>query len=694
MAQLLPATPLPGSSPEAIRVFNLLKRLPEAIVVRQRLPSPQAAAPDFWLEREGGVLFLAVSGATTQAAQRLQQPDLFGAAAQAIGEEEEAGWRDFLAQVGDGRALPAAVLFPNLATRQVQAIVPAAAQAAWLGKEQLAPEPFAAWVEGRLSPPLAPDQIDRIREQFTPEVVVPAALTVRRPPERHTEAALAPYLLDYDQEHALKLDLDLPHAGQSAAQSTARDLQLRLINGVAGSGKSLIVLYRAHLLRRLFPRKRILLLTHNRALIRDLRRRYRHLSEGDEAVEMRTFLGWCWRHWPAAKERPKILRYSERLELAGRIWHEQLRDTAVSEQMLLDEIDWYKDRLLFSLDDYLAADRTGRGFALGESMRQRLYRAMEVYHAEMRRRQRLDWSDVPRQLWRYWHDGQTALPRYDAILVDEAQFFAPLWFEIIRRILVPESGHLFLVADNSQGFLKRGQSWLASGLEVRGRSHRLTRSYRTTREILDFATLLYRNRLPRDEEEILAADLDHMPRGVVPVVIPLTSQQDEMTRVVNEIRGLRRNKVRFGDILLIHASREEVGSLIGRLNRVFGYETAVDPTQATPEDQIRVCSLNAATGLESPIVFLLGVRDLYEREQSIRLSDEERLELMRDNTRKLYMACTRAGQRLVLTYVGPVPDGLREVSAGVAVGFDENTIRTVSENSRTLKYEQVGFKAE
>jgi hypothetical protein len=41
-----------------------------------------------------------------------------------------------------------------------------------------------------------------------------------------------------------------------------------------------------------------------------------------------------------------------------------------------------------------------------------------------------------------------------------------------------------------------------------------------------------------------------------------------------------------------------------------------------------------------------------------------------------------------------VPDGLREVSAGVAVGFDENTIRTVSENSRTLKYEQVGFKAE
>ncbi len=59
--------------------------------------------------------------------------------------------------------------------------------------------------------------------------------------------------------------------------------------------------------------------------------------------------------------------------------------------------------------------------------------------------------------------------------------------------------------------------------------------------------------------------------------------------------------------------------------------------------------------MEGPIVFLMGVHALYEREQSVRLSDEERAELIRDNTRKLYMAITRAGQRLVFTYVGEVP---------------------------------------
>jgi ATP-dependent exoDNAse (exonuclease V) beta subunit len=54
-------------------------------------------------------------------------------------------------------------------------------------------------------------------------------------------------------------------------------------------------------------------------------------------------------------------------------------------------------------------------------------------------------------------------------------------------------------------------------------------------------------------------------------------------------------------------------------------------------------------------VFLVGVHQLFEQEQSVRLSDDERQELVRDNTRKLYMALTRAGQRVVL-YVGEVPD--------------------------------------
>jgi ATP-dependent exoDNAse (exonuclease V) beta subunit len=62
---------------------------------------------------------------------------------------------------------------------------------------------------------------------------------------------------------------------------------------------------------------------------------------------------------------------------------------------------------------------------------------------------------------------------------------------------------------------------------------------------------------------------------------------------------------------------------------------------------------------------------LFEEEQSLRLSDEEREGLIRDNTRKLYMAVTRAGQRLVLTYSGELPQVLRSTMSmkKVSVGY-------------------------
>ncbi len=120
--------------------------------------------------------------------------------------------------------------------------------------------------------------------------------------------------------------------------------------------------------------------------------------------------------------------------------------------------------------------------------------------------------------------------------MDEAQFFAPIWFEIIKRILTPDTGHLFLVADASQGFLKRGQSWLSSGLDVRGRSTGCKRviAPRAKSWILPRCSTApgCRRRTRRDRRARFGAHAQRRHAGV----IPLTSPQDELTRVVNEIR--------------------------------------------------------------------------------------------------------------------------------------------------------------
>lgn len=59
----------------------------------------------------------------------------------------------------------------------------------------------------------------------------------------------------------------------------------------------------------------------------------------------------------------------------------------------------------------------------------------------------------------------------------------------------------------------------------------------------------------------------------------------------------------------------------------------------------------------------MGVHHLYEAEQNPLLFAEERAALIRENTRRLCMALTRAGQRLTITCVGELPPFLAQLNA-------------------------------
>src|SRR5690606_23742130 len=154
---------------------------------------------------------------------------------------------------------------------------------------------------------------------------------------------------------------------------------------------------------------------------------------------------------------------------------------------------------------------------------------------------------------------------------------------------------------------------------------------------LDFATLLYRERLANEiDDDILVPDLLNMPGGAFPQVIQLTNPQDEIARVANEVADFIRQGLPRKHLLLLHPDGEGVKRLIQAIDNRLGKGSARDPKDTYPGNYVRVTTLNAGAGLESPIVFLVGIRQLFEQEQSLRLSDAERESLIRDNTRKLY----------------------------------------------------------
>jgi hypothetical protein len=669
VARTFPDKPAGSMKPEVARVFRALKRLPDDWSVWHHMTPWQPDAPDFFvLDGKGCALLLQVSGATPQQAQQSPQLQMLGLEVkkETPGEAEEHHLSAFIAEISQ-RGVPAGaissvVVFPNLTSKDLKIVQQYAAKRPgfrWLDKGWTDDRKLGTWSKLFGRKPLDDKALHVLREQFTPEVVIPASFVARLPRRRRIDAELDTYLLDYDQEAVLKTDLDLDVEGELLA----RDFRIQVVNGVTGSGKTLILLYRLRLLHAMFPAKRFLVLTHNRPLIREMQARFRALNpEDSRRIGWYTFLGWCRKNWP--DNRPyNPISIHKRDALVRQIRAEYLTDDNISDRMLRSELDWVKDSGITRREGYLEADRRGRGFRLTQNQREQVFNAMLVYQKRLAEEETMDWGDVPRRMWHWLEEGEVKPTQYDVVMVDEAQFFAPIWFDIVRYLVRPETGYLFVAADPTQGFLRHGESWRSiAGLEVRGHTHQLRRSYRTTQAILACALTFYRQRLPDDDEELVSPELEGMQKGKPPRLLRFDSPQDERARIVNEIARVVEQGVPLRHILVLLASWQGVKALQEALNQRLGRNATKDPKDTPPGNFIRVTTINAGTGLESPIVFVAGIHEMFEQEGSLLLGEDERVELVHENTRKLYMAFTRAGQRLILTCVGDMPVPLQALA--------------------------------
>ena len=65
---------------------------------------------------------------------------------------------------------------------------------------------------------------------------------------------------------------------------------------------------------------------------------------------------------------------------------------------------------------------------------------------------------------------------------------------------------------------------------------------------------------------------------------------------------------------------------------------------AKDRSKMRVTTIGACTGIESPVVVLVGLDRLLEAEESLGMDAIEREDLVRQNTKKIFVAITRASQ--------------------------------------------------
>lgn len=647
------------------RAYRLIRRLPlpGARAWLSFFPGDQ---PDFLLiDGNDRAFLISAIGLREPEAEEILQPGLFD-----LPESTRLKRNRILAAeqvlAGDFPGAPVRILlFPGIDSGILSRVkLQLGAGAHWIGGIQARePQEFAAYLESLGARQLAPFSAVELRAQFSPEAQVPSAfvpkLAAAQYLQTNRDAQFGRDLLDFDQETWVKHDLMLDEASAVAAEGRSR-----LITGVAGSGKSLALLYRGRLLAGLGQHRQMLFITHNKPLIADLEWRFAHLSHllplaPGTRVEFRHFFRWLGQLDPRqGRDGLDLIYDQERIETIRRLAVEMFPDSPWPGSFLVDEIALIADQVDDSELAYLKLDRAGRGVPLGPAQRRSVHKLYRRYRNLLANERKQDWYTLVRILWERISNGQVALPRYDLILIDEGQFFAPVWFAILKRCLAPK-GEIIVAADPTQGFLKRRQSWSSVGLEVRGRSARLEKSYRNTPALQKFARRFYLSRSPHEDgEEVNLPSLqqDGGRDGATPGLVRHPTPQDACAWAAAEVAAILAGGVPAGAILIIHADSRQLGLLADSIP-----QASVLDHQDPARQRVAITTLNAATGIERPIVILLGIDRLFEGEGDPRLTLAEKDELVRDNTRKVYMAITRAGERLLISYAG---ERVRQILCG------------------------------
>lgn len=143
------------------------------------------------------------------------------------------------------------------------------------------------------------------------------------------------------------------------------------------------------------------------------------------------------------------------------------------------------------------------------------------------------------------------------------------------------------------------------------------------------------------------------PPGLEPETLYVPNEHDEIRAARDAVHALVRSGVHPHHILVLHWRGYETDRIASALCAHHNWRAA-PAHSAVSADEVRVSSLDAATGLEAPYVVIVELRGILEAEKNPTLN-HERDQLVLDNSRKIFMAFTRAGYRLLLIWSGVRP---------------------------------------
>ena len=485
-------------------------------------------------------------------------------------------------------------------------------------------------------------------------------------PFAHPDAQRRFRLLDNIEE--LRAALDQPfekwavflHPAQAALVEREWKGPAR-VSGSAGTGKTIVALHRAVHLARSDPAAQVLLTTFSKPLARALEAKRDVLTEAEPALRDRIAV--------RPLDQAAIELFTAAFAQPNRATEAQIRAAiaearkaglggALTGEFLFEEWTELVDAWgVADAEAYAVLPRIGRRTRLGPQQREAAWSLFAFVREWLERKRLVTWAAIYGGLT-HWLENGAELP-FTHVVVDEAQDLSVAQVRFLGQVARARGDALFLAGDIGQRIFHLPFSWARLGLDVRGRSHCLKVNYRTSHQIRVAADRL----LPP-----AITDMDGIEEGrrgtvsvfdgPVPEVKLFADEEAEGGAVTTWLNACRGEGIEPREIAVLVRGE-------GQLTRA---RAAVKAAGLNPHDEegVAIAAMHGAKGLEFRAVCVMACDEdvLPDPARLAAIGDVAELEAAYETERHLlYVACTRARDRLLVCGVTPGSEFLDDLRA-------------------------------
>ena len=432
------------------------------------------------------------------------------------------------------------------------------------------------------------------------------------------------------------------------------------IAGSAGTGKTVVALHRAAYLAKAKPDATILLTTFSKPLANALAIKLDRLLAGKarSRIDVAPLSEIAYGLYKKTFDQPTLASISQITHLLT-----EAAGDAFAPSFLLEEWQTVVDAWqLESWEAYRDVPRLGRKTRLGAKQRESLWAIFEKVRQALAERKLMTWPSLYKRLGDHIRGSDRP---YDHVIVDEAQDVGVAELRFLAALGHGRDDALFFTGDLGQRIFQQPFSWKAVGIDLRGRSHALKICYRTSEQIRAHADRLLPASIKdvdgNGDERRTTVSIFAGPR---PDVREFADEVTEYDAVSSHLRTLAAEGF----------SPDEIGIFvrdIPELKRARRAASAadipfvqLDDKVATKPAHLAIGTMHLAKGLEFRAVIVMACDDeiIPQQHRIEQITDDADLDEVYDTERHLlYVACTRARERLWISGVRPASEFLDDL---------------------------------